>query len=332
MLTLPVALMLLAGCVPGPGASAATPSASATQTPTPTPTPTPTLTPTPTPVVVTGPLDTPCSGPSTTMSVWAHYDDDLLFLGSRIGDAIRAGGCVRTVFLTGGDAGRGMDYANGRERGIMRAYDVMRGAATPWAATDITLATGAPVVVWQPADDPRISLVFLHLPDGNLNGQGFPTTGEVSLAKLASDKILTLPNLYGSAQLSWSQIVSSIAELMTDFHPTATYTHVPGGAQKWAKGDHADHAITGVIGRAAWQQAGLPAESVSYVIGYQSAGYPVNVTGEELSRKIAAFRSYAADDSVVVGCTDDATCLAMPRFGQWLQRQYMRSEAELWVG
>lgn len=321
-------VLALAGCttgaVPGLRGLDADRAAPAAATPTPQITPTPSATPAPTPV----PAPPLCT--ETTMSVWAHPDDDLLFLQTVIGADIAAGDCVRTIFLTSGDAGRGGEYATGREAGIMRAYDVMRGSSTPWQQQATTLATGAQATVWQPADDPRLSVVFFHLPDGNLYGQGYPATGELSLAKLAADKILTIPSVGGAYQLSWSQIVESLRELIGQFAPTTFHTHVPGSAQTWAKGDHADHAITGILARSAWQAAGLAESQVSYAVGYQTVGYPANLGGAALAGKLAAFRVYAAGDSVVVGCHDDATCLALPRFGDWLQREYTRTEPELW--
>jgi LmbE family N-acetylglucosaminyl deacetylase len=296
--------------------------------------PAPTVTAAPPPPAPAAPPADPlypvCEG-AKTMSVWAHYDDDLLFVGSQISDAIAAGQCVRSVFLTAGDAGRGPDYSAGREHGIMRAYDVMRGAEPgEWVSFPATLATGAAVTVWHPADTDRISLVFFGLPDGNLYGQGYPASGEVSLAKLAADKIPALPTLSRSASLTWSQIKGSVTELIAGFAPTTFLTHVPGSAHAYAKGDHADHAITGVLTRGAWQDAAVPGGQIFYAIGYQSASWPVNVTGEVLDRKVAAFGAYAQDDPVIAGCRDRASCLAVPRFGAWLQRQYLKTEAELW--
>ncbi|MCR2765181.1 PIG-L family deacetylase [Microbacterium sp. zg.B48] len=326
-----IGVLALGGCTTGavPGFDGIEPEQTAAAAPPPPPSsPSPDPSPDETAPPTAVPTPPPCT--ATTMSVWAHPDDDLLFLQTVIGADIAAGNCVRTVFLTSGDAGRGADYSNGREAGLMRAYDVMRGASTPWAAQSVTLSTGAQTTVWQPADDPRLSIVFFHLPDGNLYGQGYPATGELSLAKLAADKILTIPSVGGAYQLSWGQIVDSLRELVGQFAPTTLHTHVPGSAQRWAKGDHADHAITGILGRAAWQAAGLPESLVRYAVGYQTVEYPPNLAGPLLESKIAAFRAYAAGDSVVIGCHDDASCLALPRFGDWLQREYTRTEAELW--
>lgn len=282
------------------------------------------------PVAPPDPLRPACPG-ATSMSVWAHTDDDLLFASSTLRTTLDAGGCVRTVFLTDGDAGRGADYAAGRQRGIQRAYDVLRGASSPWESVVVPLATGAVATVTRPADDPRVTIVFLRLPDGGPRGDGHPSTGGASLAKLAADRIPDVGDTAGSYRVSWSALVASLAELVNGFAPASFYTHVPGSAHTLAKGDHADHAITGILARSAWYQAALPG-TIGYAVGYQISNYPSNVSGADLDRKIAAFAAYAADDPVVDGCRDHSSCLALPRFGGWLTREYLKTEADLGLG
>ncbi len=270
-------------------------------------------------------------GAPTEMSVWAHYDDDLLFAGSRLDDAIAAGHFVRTVFLTAGDAGKGADYAAGRERGIRSAYNEMRGSTADWSSTEVTLDTGAIVTAWQPADTDRITLIFFRLPDGNINGKGFASTGYANLPKLADNTIGSLSSLDGSYSVTWQQLIDSIALLIQRFAPSTILTSVPSESQSWASGDHPDHRTTGTIARAAWRQAGYPADLLAYAVGYQTEGFAANVSGKALDKKIDAFRTYAARDAVVDKCTNQQTCLKVPRFGSWLQRQYLRSEPQLWT-
>jgi LmbE family N-acetylglucosaminyl deacetylase len=332
-LVVPMLIVGLAACVPETtdGTNPRTAAPGATGSPTPTAEPQASVAPQPVGHLrEPDPLGGSCFRAPTTMSVWAHYDDDLLFVGSRLDEALHAGMCVRTVFLTGGDAGRGAQYAAGREQGIMRAYNVMRGSQSAWSSSAVDLDTGAKLAVWRPDDDPRISLVFFHLPDGNLGGQGFPATGDVSLQKLMNGSISSITSLDGSYALDWRGMVTSISELVSRFRPATLLTHVPADSRKWSTGDHADHATVGMAVRAAWQQAGLSVDSVSYAIGYPIANLPANITGDALARKIAAFSAYAADDPVVKGCRDIPSCLKVPRFGDWVQRQYLHSDGELW--
>jgi len=309
---------------------AAAPSQSAiatpTSTPTPTPTPTATHTPTPAPTAIS-PADSLCAT-EVTMSIWAHYDDDLIFGNPGLQDAMDAGDCIRTVFLTASDGGRGTDYSRRRELGILRAYNTMRGQQGLWSEHRVTLLSGAVLSQWSPDGDPDITIAFLRLPDGGLQGEGFPTTGRGSLLQLLNDQIPALPPVDGARELSSEALVASLAETIQAYHPTRLVTHIPSGALDWAVGDHSDHAVTGTFVRAAWQHAGLPAAQVMYAIGYPSKTLPVNVSDDALARKLAAYRVYAAEDPVVA-CATDAACLAQRLFGQSLPRHYLRTDAEL---
>lgn len=62
--------------------------------------------------------------------------DDLLFLSPDLLHDIQAGRCVRTVYLTAGDAGRGERYWLGREDGVRAAYAQMAGVADRWTVSD----------------------------------------------------------------------------------------------------------------------------------------------------------------------------------------------------
>lgn len=281
----------------------------------------------PAPVVPVSPADTPCTA-NVTMSVWAHYDDDLLFMNPQLQDAMTAGDCVRTVFLTGADAGRGWGYAQGRELGILRAYNTMRGQTGFWSEKKVTLLSGMVASQWSPQDDPDITVTFLRLPDGNLTGRGFPSTGNVSLPALVSGAIATLTPTDGGPPASLAGLVASVGELITAYGADRLFTEVPAESAEWAPGDHPDHSATGTITRAAWRGVSYPPDLVKYVVGYPSLNLGPNVGGDALARKVAAFRVYAAEDPVV-GCVTDAACLAKPRYGGWLERHYAKTEPEL---
>lgn len=309
-----------------PHPSTPSPSASPTEVPVEPPPPPAPVEPPP-PVVPVSPADTACAS-EVTMSVWAHYDDDLLFLNPQLSDAIARGDCVRTVFLTGADAGRGQGYAQGRELGILRAYNTMRGQTGFWSENRVTLTAGMSVSQWSPQNDPDITVTFVRLPDGNLTGHGFPSTGNVSLPNLVSGAIATLAPTDGGPAVTSAGLVAGIGELIVAYGADHLFTHVPGESVEWSPGDHPDHAATGTLTRAAWRGVAYPAELVDYAVGYPTLSLPPNVGGDALLRKIEAFRVYAAQDPVV-SCATDAACLAKPKFGGWLERNYTKSELEL---
>lgn len=278
------------------------------------------VTPSPTPTPV-DPLSITCPT-RTTMSVWAHMDDDLLFLQSPIAHDIAAGRCVRTVFVTAADDGRGSGYAAGRETGIERAYDRMRGRATPWQTDEVVLGTGVRVLVAQPVDDPRITIVFFRLPDGNLSGRGFPRTGMVSLEMLLRGRIPHLEEITGTGAVTRDSLVASLVELTRDFSPERLLTTVPRSAGAATRGDHPDHSAVGELATVAWHDAGGAPTAVTYALGYQTMYLPANVAGEALRAKEGVFQDYAAHDPRIDGCVSFERCLLVRHYGLWLQREY----------
>lgn len=286
--------------------------------------------PDPTPQPVISPAAMPCDT-ATLVTVWAHADDDLIFGNPGISDAIGRGECVRSVYLTAGDAGRTTGYYRSRELGILRAYNEMRGKpGTFWDETRLTLLTGAQVTRFTPKDDARLSVIFLRLPDGGMTGGGFRATGYGTLPKLVDGAIPTLYPVDGATPLSRDALAATVAELTAASGPAQVFTHVPGGAAQ-AGGDHPDHIATGTLVREAALGGAFPREIARYYVGYQSEGWQANLGGDQLQRKVTTYRIYAAEDSELA-CSDNATCLNRPRFGAWLQRSYSVSDAELGLG
>lgn len=66
------------------------------------------------------------------LSIVAHADDDLLFQAPYIFNPLNAN-CFPAVFVTGGDAGNGLQYAIDRERGNEAAKAGYLGVANSWS-------------------------------------------------------------------------------------------------------------------------------------------------------------------------------------------------------
>ncbi|MDQ1123233.1 PIG-L family deacetylase [Microbacterium trichothecenolyticum] len=283
--------------------------------------------PTPTPV---SPAAQGCTGHPTLMSVWAHPDDDIIFGNPTISDAIAAGDCVRTVFLTAGDAGKGMGYTTSRELGILQAYDAMRGSSGLWDDREILLDAGARVTRFAPQDDPRLSVLFLRLPDGNITDGGFAATGYATLSKLLDGSIPTLAPLDGGPVVSRSHLSESLVELAAAWRPTMVLTHIPRGSA-FAPGDHPDHSVVGALVRDALTPLPDVGPGIRYLVGYPSEELPRNVDGARLDAKVETYRVYTQQDDVI-RCADRSACLNTRRFGQWLQRSYPKAETDLQMG
>ena len=266
-------------------------------------------------------------GLDTCMTIWAHADDDIIFANPELGEGIAAGATVRAVYVTAGDAGKGLDYALEREAGIRAAYDLMRGATGEWDERQLTLLSGARVTRFVPADEPRLSITVLRLPDGGLDGKGFLATGGAGLTQLINGEVDVLAPVDGGPVYDLPRLTATLAELLSAAQPRRVSTNVPHESA-FARGDHPDHSCVGSLVRASAPVVGLAPEAMSYYLGYPSQDQPVNVTGTALDAKVEVYRTYAADDPVV-RCAEASACLAQPGFGEWLRRTYPMNEAEL---
>lgn len=250
------------------------------------------------------------------LSIWAHYDDDLIFGNPTISSAIAAGSAVSTVFLTGSDAGRGHEYTAGREVGIRKAYERMLGASLTWTES-LTKRGSALLKTWT-ADSAPITLSTLGLPDGRPNGAGFESTGSMSLRQLLEGDIDEIRTLDGDP-VTEIMLLELLSGLLTAHDGAQVLAHAPMSYGPLAREDHSDHWATGEYVLRAAQASGR--EDISFRIGYPCVQLPATLTGERLAEKVDVFRVYAAHDPVVARGTVAET-LALRGFGEWLRREY----------
>lgn len=265
----------------------------------------------------------------------AHPDDDLLFLSPDLLDSLRSGGDVCTVYLTAGDAGRAEAYWRSRMLGVRAAYANLFGSVDVWsestwgAATSTSAATsgdrasedrasgpvGATVLALQAA--PRISLVFLKLPDGGA-GSGFARYGHGSLHRLWTGRQGSLTCVDGSASYTRDSLTVALAALIRSFGPDIVRTQDFLGAV--GDGDHTDHHITGYLVRRAWEQVVAPRPELVAYQDYRSANRPANVVGAALEAKRASFGAYCGHDVMVC---QPGTAVPKAVFEAWIRRQYV---------
>lgn len=255
----------------------------------------------------------------TTLDVVAHEDDDLLFMNPDVQTDIAAGRCVRTVYITAGDAGGNTDYWQGRENGAKAAYASMFGAANNW--TDKTeLLNDRLVSVSYLNNVPQVALTFLHLPDGNLHGEGFATTSAESLQKLVSGELPELHTVDGRSTYTKDELVNTLLAVMQADQPSYIRTQNPTGA---ADGDHADHAAVGQLTTLASAMYVIPHKLATYM-GYPDTHLDVNLTSDQIMAKKSVFLSYAQHDEAV--CQTDVECAQNVTYGNFLPREYKLSE------
>ncbi|KAL5334975.1 putative deacetylase LmbE-like domain-containing protein [Aspergillus crustosus] len=251
-----------------------------------------------------------------TLSIVAHPDDDFLFLNPDILHDIANGFTVRTVYLTSGDAGQTSEYWTSRQAGALAAYAQMAGVDGVWEETDV----GVPdkdIPLYTLRDNPNVSLAFLHIPDGSIDGNGFPLTGQESLEKLWKDEIPRIGTVDDSGtSYSKQELIDTLEYIINDFDPDSLnsldYLH------DYGTGDHSDHTSVGLFTNTAAIPSVFPGSVIAYR-GYPIKDEPNNVDGDDLARKKDAFYTYAAYDAEV--CASDAAC-AGKEYELWLPKLY----------
>ena len=270
-----------------------------------------------------------------SMFIVAHQDDDLLFQSPDVLEAIAAGDCVETVFLTAGDAGLGTAYWQEREAGSRAAYAVMAGVPDAWTNFERTvsghLVHGAALT-----GNPDVSEVYLRLPNGGSTGSGYAATGFKSLPRLWRSQnpqpasltpISELTALDGSATYTYNGLLATLQALIAEFEPDVIATQE--FTREFGTGDHADHVATAKLARIAADAYG-PKHILLGFMDYNTQNQPVNVFEPVLAQKLSAYYAYAAHDSNEA-CSTLLQC-EQPLFSSyyaWQRRQYITAETSV---
>ncbi len=251
----------------------------------------------------------------TSLNVVAHQDDDLLFMNPDILGDIAAGRCIRTVYVTAGDAGAGRAYWQSRDMGARAAYADMYNVPSVWHEERQQL-NGRFVTVATLEGRPNVSLVFLHLPDGNPEGSGFAVSNHENLAALTSGAIHEMHNVEDGSSYTKDQLVSDLKTIMDVDAPTVIRSQ---GSDNAFDGDHSDHHAVGQLTELARQEYNNGPQVVRY-IGYPNKVWPVNLTDDQVTLKERAFLAYAKFDGAV--CQSAFDCQQTYTYGNYLIRQY----------
>ena len=203
---------------------------------------------------------------------------------------------------------------------MQAAYAQMAGVANSWTQSDAGVS-GHPIPLFTLVGQPSISLVFMRLPDGNLDGSGFPSNNYQSLQDLWTGTIPTIDAVDKSSSYTKSSLEAVLVDLMTAFQPGQINTQDYVGT--YGDGDHSDHHTVAYLTQVAKQQYNSTLGFTGYE-DYPDSSLPANVSGADLTSKQNAFYSYAQYDYLV--CSSSSSCSGT-NYGSWLQRQYTVSEA-----
>jgi LmbE family N-acetylglucosaminyl deacetylase len=270
------------------------------------------------------------SCPHKRLTIVAHEDDDLIFQNPAILEAIAAGDCVRTVYVTAGDAGKGETYWRDREQGPRAAYAQMAAVANSWTNSTPSVA-GHTIHLATLTAHPQVSQANLRLPDGGGGaGTGYAVNGNQSVPRLWRSQnpqpaslapISSINAIDGSATYTYGGLLATLEALIEEFEPDVIGTQ--NFNAEFGSGDHGDHIAVARFVHLA--EASYAREHLlrSYM-DYESKNQAQNVFEPVLGKKLNAYYAYAVHDSNEA-CASQAACESpfYAEYWSWLKRQYV---------
>ncbi len=231
--------------------------------------------------------------PGGALNIVAHEDDDLIFLNPDIANDIAAGRCVRTVFITAGDAGNPYPDSIYRENAPEAAYARMAGLPDNWTQTSDDGVPGHNVRTEVLVGAPQVSVSYFRLPDGFPSGQGSTAYSGASLAKLWNGSISSMRSVDTADTYTRDGLISALTSMMTDLQPSTVRTQ--DYVSPVTDADHSDHFMVGAFTRAA-DLGYTTAHTIMAYQGYPDGNRPQNVFGSELTMKQAALQAASQYD------------------------------------
>lgn len=233
--------------------------------------------------------------------VQGHADDWQLFMSKNIEEEVQLARIV-IITLTAGDAGHGSSaYGNGkvpfymaRERGAVFSSkftgDIMAKEVDEIPTCQMVQFNGHQIASYTYKN--RIVNYFLRLPDG-LSGEGFPETGNQSLARLKAGSLKTITTVDQSATYQgWNDLLQTLTAIFIhergNDEQVWINTHSPDPA--YNEDDHSDHYATAQAVIDATHD--LPWTGIVTWMGYRTRNLPANLSAKELINASAIFSAY----------------------------------------
>lgn len=239
-------------------------------------------------------LQTNAQFTSVSYSVQAHQDDWQLFMSSRIiADMNNSGTKMVFITLTAGDEscgscsyGGGGPFYLGRENGSVYSSKFAADLTTGTAPLDVPSATTVSINSHNITKYVYKNTVnyFLRLPDGNLNGNGFPNNNNESLKKLNQGSISSIHAIDGSATYTgWSDLTNTIKAIINTEKITGTQSWIHtahDNTSTYNINDHSDHTYTSIAAQNS-VASGMTWVGVNGFMDYYSSANPANLSATD---------------------------------------------------
>jgi len=179
--------------------------------------------------------------------VVAHADDWQLFMHPNVYIDLTAHDCkVIFIITTAGDAGMGERYWKAREEGSKSSVRFCLAPSSSFSETSGKRKFNDHTVHYWSVNN--TTTYFLRLPDGNMDGSGFPDYNFQSLFRLRSGQINAVTALDKSTTYhSWSEFVTDIESMITfeSQGMSNIWIHYLNPDKVINPDDHTDHITTG---------------------------------------------------------------------------------------
>jgi hypothetical protein len=223
--------------------------------------------------------------------VVAHADDWQLFMTpNAYHDLVAQDTKVVLITTTAGDAGKQSLYWGAREEG---AKSSVRFCLAPLSAlaqsTSVQQFNGHHIHRWSANST---SCYFLRLPDGGLDGGGFPAYHHQSLSKLRAGQIDAITAVDDSATYTgWSDFsttLQAIVEAESSGIPNL-WLNYPNPDTSANSNDHPDHIATG---QAVQAMPLIAHVQQALFVGYSLKRVPASLSATDLFWKAGMFAAY----------------------------------------
>jgi len=245
---------------------------------------------------------------SLSFYITAHPDDWQLFMmPNAVNDLADPYTRVVWIQLTAGDDGLVSPYWLAREQGAIssiryRLAQADGGYFIPPNESEGTLPFNGHVIrFWS---SKNAIGYYLRLPDGNLDGSGFPLTNWQSLQKLVQEDISQITSVDGTSTYTLPDLIATLnaiitwESLQTGFKARLQYQDPDTSLNQ---GDHSDHTNTGILVES------MPVWSSCdrlLFLDYVLRNFPPDIAIEDLYWKASLFAVYEKSVDDLAGHTD----------------------------
>jgi hypothetical protein len=252
-----------------------------------------------------------------TFYVAAHTDDVLLFLGEALFTDLHTPD-VKTVqiLITADDAGRTDGWWEAHEAACIES---MAGTLTPEAPTSEHVTVNGHSI--QRYIAPTWAVYALRVPDGNVSGEGYPSTGGRTLGRLRSGEITSLPAIDGSTTYDgWDDVVTTLRAIVSSEREATARPWISTADHDRALNpdDHPDHYA---VAEAVLEFAQADDLNRQWWVSYDVRNRPANLVGYSHDIKWFLFRLYGWKTDELIGTPPNEE-----EWKWWGERSYSRTE------